>query len=99
MFDEIDTGISGIAANRVAKKMKQIAKHHQVLCVTHLAPIAASGDYNYNIYKTIENEITKTNINLLNEEGTIYEIARIASGTITDIALEHARQLKQEHQN
>ncbi len=99
VFDEIDTGISGIAANRVAKKMKQIAKHHQVLCVTHLAPIAASGDYNYNIYKTIENEITKTNINLLNEEGTIYEIARIASGTITDIALEHARQLKQEHQN
>lgn len=94
IFDEIDTGISGIAANKVAEKMKQIAKHHQILCVTHLAPIAAKGDYNYYISKKVENEITKTNIKLLNENETIKEVARIASGEVTDIALEHARQLR-----
>ena len=47
IFDEIDTGISGIAANKVAEKMKQIARTHQIICVTHLATIAAKGDYNY----------------------------------------------------
>lgn len=94
IFDEIDTGISGIAANRVAEKMKQIAKHHQVLCVTHLASIAAKGDYNYYISKQVINEQTKTNIKQLAEEETIKEIARIASGEVTNIALEHARQLR-----
>lgn len=94
IFDEIDTGISGIAANRVADKMKQIAKHHQVLCVTHLAPIAARGDYNYYISKSVSNEMTKTTVKQLNEEETIKEIARIASGEVTDIALEHAKQLR-----
>ncbi len=93
VFDEIDTGISGIAAKRVASKMKQIAKHHQVLCVTHLAPIAAIGDYNYYISQTVINETTQTTIKQLSEEETIHEIARIASGEVTDIALEHAKQL------
>ncbi len=68
IFDEIDTGISGVAANKVAEKMKQIASHHQVLCVTHLAPIAAKGDYNYYISKSVINETTKTSVNKLNEE-------------------------------
>ena len=96
IFDEIDTGISGIAANRVASKMKQIANHHQVLCVTHLASIAAKGDYNYYISKKVENEVTKTNIEQLNEEETIREIARIASGEVSNIALEHAKQLRKD---
>lgn len=94
IFDEIDTGISGIAAKRVADKMKQIAKHHQVLCVTHLAPIAARGDYNYYISKVVSNEMTKTTVKQLNEEETIREIARIASGEVNEVALEHAKQLR-----
>lgn len=94
IFDEIDTGISGVAANKVALKMKQIAKHHQVLCVTHLAPIAAMGDYNYYIHKSVENETTKTRIHQLEEEETIREIARIASGEVTKITIEHARTLR-----
>jgi DNA repair protein RecN (Recombination protein N) len=95
IFDEIDTGISGIAAKSVAVKMKQIAKNHQVICVTHLAPIAAIGDYNYFISKNVINETTKTGIKLLNEEETIREIARIASGDVTPIALQHAKELRQ----
>ena len=65
-----------------------------MLCVTHLASIAAKGDYNYYIYKKVENEKTITNVELLNEEETIKEIARIASGDITEISLQHARELR-----
>ena len=85
IFDEIDTGISGIAAKSVGEKLKSISKLHQVLCVTHLASIAAKGDYNYYIYKKVEEDKTQTNVKLLNEEETIKEIARIASGDITEI--------------
>lgn len=94
IFDEIDTGISGVAANKVAEKMKQIATHHQVLCVTHLAPITAKGDYNYYISKSVINETTKTSVNKLNEEEVLREIARIASGEVNEVTLEHAKQLR-----
>ena len=94
VFDEIDTGISGKAASRVAEKMKEIAKKHQVLCVTHLASIAAKGDHNYYIHKIEEKGSTKTKVETLKEEEVIKEIARIATGEITTIALEHARQLR-----
>ena len=94
IFDEIDTGISGIAAKAVSEKIKKIAQKHQVICVTHLAPIAAKGDYNYYISKQVVNGRTKTNIQLLDENQIISEIARIASGEITSIALEHAKQLR-----
>ena len=94
IFDEIDTGISGMAAKSVGEKLKLISKMHQVLCVTHLASIAANGDYNYFIYKIVENEKTITNVQLLNEEETIKEIARIASGDITEISINHAKSLR-----
>ena len=94
IFDEIDTGISGIAAKSVGEKLKSISKVHQVLCVTHLASIAAKGDYNYYIHKKVESEKTQTNVKLLDEEETIKEIARIASGDITEISLKHARELR-----
>ena len=94
IFDEIDTGISGKAANSVGIKLKKIAQNHQVLIVTHLAPIAARGEYNYYIYKEVTGKNTNTRIKLLNEKETIEEIARIASGEITDIALSHAMELK-----
>ena len=94
IFDEIDTGISGIAAKAVSEKIKKIAQKHQVICVTHLAPIAARGDYNYFISKKVVDEKTKTNIQLLSEKQIISEIARIASGEITSIALEHAKELR-----
>ena len=94
VFDEIDTGISGKAASSVADKMKEIAKKHQVLCVTHLASIAAKGDHNYYIHKIEEKGTTKTKVETLKEEEIIKEIARIATGELTSIALEHARQLR-----
>jgi len=95
IFDEIDTGISGKAAKAVGEKIKQIAKKHQVLCVTHLAPIAAKGDYNYYICKKVYEGKTKTNITLLKDENDILkEIARINSGEVTSLGLEHAKELR-----
>ena len=94
VFDEIDTGISGVAAKSVGEKLKAISKKHQVLCVTHLASIAAKGNYNYFISKEVHNEKTSTNIKQLNEEETIKEIARISSGEITEISLQHAKELR-----
>ena len=94
IFDEIDTGISGKAAKAVSIKMKNIARKHQILCVTHLATIAAKGDYNYYISKEVENDKTRTKIERLNEEETIKEIARIASGDVNEISIEHAKQLR-----
>lgn len=96
IFDEIDTGISGIAANKVGIKMKEISKVHQVLCITHLAQIAAKGDYNYFIHKEVENEKTNTKIDELNEEELLKELARIATGEINNISIEHAKELRKE---
>lgn len=94
IFDEIDTGISGKAANSVGNKLKKIAEKHQVIIVTHLATIAAQGDYNYYIYKEIQDNKTNTKVKLMSEDETIREIARIASGEITDISLSHAKELR-----
>lgn len=94
VFDEIDTGISGIAANATGEKMKNISKSHQVICVTHLASIAAKGEYNYFVCKEVENEKTRTKVKQLNEEEVLKEIARISSGTVTDISINHAKELR-----
>ena len=94
IFDEIDTGISGVAANATGEKLKNIARNHQVLCVTHLASIAAKGDYNYFVCKEVKNCKTKTNIKQLDEEEVLKEIARIASGVISDISINHAKELR-----
>ena len=94
IFDEIDTGISGKAAKSVANKMRSISKNHQVLCISHLAPIAAMADYNYFISKKVENERTCTNIKLLNEQEVLCEIARISSGEINDVTLQYANELR-----
>ena len=95
VFDEIDTGISGKAAKAVGEKLTKIAKKHQILIVTHLASIAAKGSFNYYIYKETVEGKTKTNIKQLKEEEIVREIARIASGDITEISLKHAMELRE----
>ena len=94
VFDEIDTGISGKAANSVAEKLSNISKSHQILCISHLPNIAALADYNYFISKQIKNERTNTNIRLLNENEVINEIARISSGEINDATIKYANELR-----
>ena len=94
VFDEIDTGISGKAANAVATKLKAIAKKHQVMCISHLPNIAAVADHNYFISKNVKEERTKTQIKLLKENEVIEEIARISSGEINEVTLQYAYELR-----
>ncbi len=94
IFDEIDTGISGKAANAVAEKLNGISKNHQVLCISHLPSIAAIADYNYFISKKVVDDRTNTNIKLLNEKETIEEIARISSGEVNETTIQYATQLR-----
>ena len=94
IFDEIDTGISGKAANSVAKKLKSISKRHQVMCISHLPNIAAMADYNYFISKETTVDRTKTKIKLLEENEVIEEIARISSGEVNEISMRYAIELR-----
>ena len=94
VFDEIDKGISGKAANAVANKLKAISEKHQVMCISHLPNIAAKADYNYFISKDVNDERTKTKIKLLQEDEVIKEIARISSGEINEISLKYATELR-----
>lgn len=94
VFDEIDTGISGKAANSVAHKLKRIANSHQVMCISHLPNIAAMADYNYFISKEVEQDRTKTQIRLLQEKEVIEEIARISSGEVNEVSLQYANELR-----
>ena len=94
IFDEIDTGISGKAANAVAEKLSKISEKHQVLCISHLPNIAAVADYHYFISKSIINDRTSTSIKQLSEKEKINEIARISSGEINEISIKYAEKLR-----
>lgn len=94
VFDEIDTGVSGRAAQKIGMKLKQIAKFRQVLCVTHLAQIAVMADNHMLIEKSIIGERTVTTVKMLDEDQRRYEVARIMGGdNITPLLLENAGQL------
>ncbi len=94
VFDEIDTGISGKAANAVANKLKKISNSHQVMCISHLPNIAAMADSNYFISKEVCQDRTKTQIKLLQEKEVIEEIARISSGEVNEVSLQYASDLR-----
>ena len=94
IFDEIDTGISGKAANAVADLLSEIGNDHQVLCISHLPNIAAVADHNYFISKKVDNQRTKTNIKYLAEEDVIKEIARISSGEVNEVTMQYASELR-----
>ena len=95
IFDEIDVGISGRTAQKVSEKMALIGKEHQVICITHLAQIAAMADRHFLIEKKTEDAVTRTHIYPLNEENSVKELARILGGArITDTVMQSAREMK-----
>ena len=94
IFDEIDSGISGFAASKVGVQLKNVSKNRQVLCVTHLAQIAGFANEHFLINKTTQNGRVFTNVNTLNYDERIKEIARIMSGSeITDSLYNSAKEL------
>ncbi|MDE5563976.1 MAG: DNA repair protein RecN, partial [Oscillospiraceae bacterium] len=93
IFDEIDTGVSGKAAQKIGIKLREISRSRQVLCVTHLSQIAVMADTHYMIEKHSEEERTVTQVHLLDFEGRVEEIARIMGGdNPSQLMLEHARE-------
>ena len=96
IFDEIDTGISGITAGKVAEKMHGIAANRQVICITHLPQIAAMADSHFLIKKHAQGSKTQTKISCLNDKDSVYELARILGGAnITDKIIESAVEMKE----
>ena len=94
VFDEIDTGVSGTMAERMAQVMQRIAETCQVICITHLPQIAALGSYHFRVYKEDNGDSTRSHIIQLNNEDRVEEIAHMLSGeTITEAAINNARAL------
>ena len=94
IFDEIDTGVSGSAAVKIARKLRKIGETKQVICITHLPQMTAAADNHYLIKKNTEGEMASTTLTELDTEGRIEEIARIIDGeNATETARQHAREL------
>ncbi|MDO4938996.1 MAG: DNA repair protein RecN [Lachnospiraceae bacterium] len=94
IFDEIDAGISGKTAQKVAGKLHIIGKNHQVLCITHLPQIAAKADNHFLISKSTDGMKTRTDIRLIEGEESVAEIARMMGSEITENVLAAAREMK-----
>lgn len=94
IFDEIDTGVSGRAAQKIALKLGEISRRKQTLCVTHLPQLAAMGDHHLLIKKSLSEEYTFTDVFNLNEEERVGELARMLSGdAITELSMQNAAEL------
>ena len=94
IFDEIDTGVSGRAAQKIAEKIGMLARSHQILCITHLAQIASMADVHFLIEKSSDDTHTRTTVTMLDEEERKTELARIIGGVkITDLTLQAAQEM------
>jgi len=94
VFDEVDAGIGGRALQAVAEKLAAVARHRQVLCVTHAAPIASFARAHFQIFKEVRGERARTGVIRLDEQGRLEELARMLSGRDVDgLAREHARHM------
>ena len=92
VFDEVDANVGGETANAVGEKMRQIAKRRQVLCITHLAPVAAHADAHYVVSKQVKAGRTTSEIELLEKTNRVMELARMLGGQ-SDAARKHAEAL------
>jgi DNA repair protein RecN (Recombination protein N) len=94
VFDEVDAGIGGGTAEVVGKKLKDLSRHLQIICITHLPQIAKFGDYHYIISKQVKKGRTHTMIKPIRQEERVHEIARMLGGLeITQTTLDHAREM------
>ncbi|MCL2709009.1 MAG: DNA repair protein RecN, partial [Defluviitaleaceae bacterium] len=96
VFDEIDSGISGRTAQRTAEKLCQLSAGRQILCITHLAQIAAMADAHLSIEKTVEGDATVTSVRTLKRDESVEALARLTGGAeITEKTLKAAGEMKQ----
>ncbi len=96
VFDEVDTGVGGAVADKIGRAMADVARHHQVLCITHLAPIAAFGDAHFVVTKQTGGGVTTSGVSRVDRRERVAEVARMLSGAkITDAAMKAAVELIQ----
>ena len=93
IFDEIDAGIGGQVATRVAQRLRDLSASHQVLCITHLAQIAAAGQHHFHVAKTVRDGQTTTQVMRVESKSRIEELARLLDGSVTKVSLTHAEDL------
>ena len=97
IYDEIDSGVSGKAVSRIGEVLRQSAKSHQILCITHTAQIAALADCHLLIQKNVSNERTYTEIHPLDKNGRVEALAHLISGDrVTELSLANAREMLEE---
>jgi DNA repair protein RecN (Recombination protein N) len=93
VFDEIDSGIGGAAAETVGQKLNTLSSTHQVICITHLPQIASYADGHLKIEKTVKKERTRVEVNRLEKDKRTEEVARMLSGRISDASIRHAKEM------
>jgi DNA repair protein RecN (Recombination protein N) len=94
IFDEIDSGISGITAATVGKKLTEMAEKRQIVCITHLPQIAACGAHHFAIKKHTDDESVRTTVEALDADERVFEVARLIGGAhLTETTLKSAREL------
>ncbi len=96
VFDEIDTNVGGEMGNAIGSKLAGIAGNHQIICITHLAQVAAYGETHLAVSKTVREGRTYSNVSRIHEEQRVNEIARMLSGKPTKVAVEHAREMMKD---
>ena len=100
LFDEVDSGVSGKAAQKMAEKMKGLAEHIQVICISHLPQVASMSDHHLFISKNTDDERTTTQVKELSGEERIDEVARMISGaTVTKLTRQNAKEMIEQNHN
>ncbi|HIJ65109.1 MAG TPA: DNA repair protein RecN [Candidatus Hydrogenedentes bacterium] len=97
IFDEIDAGVGGHIAGKVADKLSELAALHQTICVSHIPQIAAAAQTHHNVAKTTSKKRTTTTVSRVSGEARAEEIARLLDGSVSDVSLSHARELLAQH--
>jgi len=99
LFDEVDSGVGGKAAEAVARKIKELANHHQVMCITHLPQIASCAQEHHLVEKKVKNGRTRTTIIKLTESQRVAELARMLDGeSVSDQSMAFAKELIARHE-
>ncbi len=96
VFDEIDSGIGGEIGVVVGEKIAKLSKNNQVLCITHLPQVASFGDNMFYVRKQVDGNNTFTSIERLDKEREIYELAKMIGGNVSEVALQHAREMREK---
>ena len=91
IFDEIDAGVGGAVATKVAEKLAELAQFHQTICITHLPQIAAAAATHYHVWKTTKDGTTVTGVARVEDDARVNELARLLDGSLTEVSRDHAR--------